>query len=52
MTDHSSHIKEIGTTLAPEYGPESTTEAESSLHQYYLSLQGPDRTGFVTALIV
>ena len=51
MSNHSSHIKESGKTLAPEYGPETVTEAESRLHRYYLSLGPGDRAAFAAVLI-
>ena len=50
MSDLSRHIKEISKTLAPEYGPESSSDAVDRLLNYYLKL-GQERTAFVAALI-
>ena len=51
MSDLSRHIKEIGETLAPEYGPESSSDAVDRLLEYYLKLDWDGRTAFVAALI-
>ena len=51
MSDLSRHIKEIGETLAPEYGPESSSDAVDRLLEYYLKLDRDGRTTFVAALI-
>ena len=51
MSNLSRHTKEIGKTLAPEYGPESPSEAVDRLFKYYEKLDQADRTAFVAALI-
>lgn len=51
MSDLSLHIKEIGKTLAPEYGPESSSDAVDRLLEYYLKLDQESRPAFVAALI-
>ena len=51
MSNLQQHIKEIAKTLAPEYGPESPSEAVNRLLEYYQRFDTPDRTAFVAALI-
>ena len=51
MSDLSSHIKEIGKTLAAEYGPETPSEAVDRLLRYYQKLDEADKYAFVAALI-
>ena len=51
MLDLSPHIKEIGKTLAPVYGPESPSDAVDRLLEYYYRLSEADRDAFVAALI-
>ena len=51
MSDLSRHIKEIGETLAPEYGPESSIDAVDRLLEYYLKLDWDGQTAFVAVLI-
>ncbi len=51
MSDLSRHIKEIGETLAPKHGPESSSDAVDRLLEYYLKLDWNGRTAFVAALI-
>ena len=51
MSNLSRHTKEIGKTLAPEYGPESSSEAVDRLFKYYEKLGQAERTAFVAALI-
>ncbi len=45
-----NNIKEIGKTLAPEYGPETPGEAVIRLFEYYQRLDGADALEFVSAL--
>ena len=51
MSDLSPHIKEIGKTLAPVYGPESPSDAVDRLLEYYYRLSEADKDAFVAALI-
>lgn len=51
MSNLQRHIEEIGKTLAPEYGPESSSEAADRLLEYYQKLSPVDQVGFVAALI-
>ncbi len=51
MSDLSSHIREIGKTLALAYGPERPSEAVDRLLEYYQRLEDTDKYGFVSALI-
>ena len=51
MSDLSPHIKEIGKTLAPVYGPESPSDAVDRLLEYYYRLSEADKYAFVAALI-
>ncbi len=37
----SPHLRELSKTLAPEYGPETPSEAVSRLLEYYQRLDGP-----------
>ena len=46
-----SHTKEIGKTLAPEYGPESPGEAIDRLLEYYLKHSHQDRTEIAAVMI-
>ena len=51
MSNLQRHIEEISKTLAPEYGPESPSEAVDRLLEYYQKLSPVDHVGFVAALI-
>ncbi len=51
MSNLQRHIEEIGKTLAPEYGPESSSDAVDRLLEYYQKLSPQDQVGFVAALI-
>ena len=51
MTNLQSHIKELGKTLAPAYGPETPSEAVDRLLKYYAKLSESDKPAFVAALI-
>ena len=51
MTNLQSHIKELGKTLAPAYGPETPGEAVDRLLEYYAKLSDSDKPAFVAALI-
>ena len=51
MPNLQDHIKEISKTLAPEYGPESSSEAVDRLLEYYEKLDEQSKAGFVAALI-
>ena len=51
MTNLQSHIKELGKTLAPAYGPETPSEAVNRLLEYYAKLSDADKPAFVAALI-
>ena len=51
MTNLQSHIKELGKTLAPAYGPETPSEAVDRLLEYYAKLNDADKPAFVAALI-
>ena len=51
MTNLQSHIKELGKTLAPAYGPETPSEAVDRLLEYYAKLSESDKPAFVAALI-
>ena len=51
MTDHSFQYNEIGRPPTPEYCPATVTQAESYLHQYYLSLDQGVRAALATVLI-
>ena len=52
MRNFSPYItKEVGKTLAPEYGPESPSEAVDRLFKYYEKLGQAERTAFAAALI-
>ena len=46
-----SGIKEIGKTLAPEYGPEMPGEAVVRLFEYYQRLNEADGLEFVSVLV-
>ena len=51
MSNLSPHIKEIGQTLAPAYGPETPSEAVNRLLGFYHRLDEAERFAFVAALI-
>ena len=51
MSNLSPHIKEIGKTLAPEYGPESPSQAVDRLLRYYRREGDQGKQAFVAALI-
>ena len=51
MSNLQRHIEEISKTLAPEYGPESPSEAVDRLLEYYQKLGPVDQVGFVAALV-
>ena len=51
MSNLQSHIKELGKTLAPAYGPETPSEAVNRLLEYYAKLSDSDKPAFVAALI-
>ena len=51
MSNLSPHLKEIGKTLAPEYGPESPNEAVERLFRYYRRAGDQGKHAFVAALI-
>ena len=51
MSILQDHIKEIGKTLAPEYGLESPNEAVNRLFEYYQKLTEEAQIAFVGALI-
>lgn len=51
MSDLQSHTREVGKTLAPEYGPETPSDAVDRLLECYQKLDEAERYGFVAALI-
>ena len=51
MSDLQKHTREIGKTLAPEYGPESPGEAIDRLLNYYLKQGHEDRTEIAAVMI-
>ncbi len=51
MSNLSPHIRELNKTLAPEYGPETPSEAVSRLLEHYQRLDEQGQLAFVAALI-
>ena len=51
MSNLQSHIKELGKTLAPAYGPETPSEAVNRLLAYYEKLGDAEKPAFVATLI-
>ena len=51
MSDLSRHIREVGITRAPEYGPETPSEAVNRLLRFYQRLDEVERFAFVATLV-